>query len=112
MKFKPRRKESEEVPTNNRELMRKKGVRCISLRLCAYSCKKSPAVLGIPPEEEDIDPEDRRDIADMLSREMMANLEMEKKAIRNWKKIGLRVQMVTAFKLSLKGEEEEASDKD
>lgn len=50
-------------------------------------------------EEEDID-------CDALENRMMRSLENEKQTIKNWHKVMMRVQMVNAFKLSMRLEDQ------
>ena len=49
-------------------------------------------------EDEDID-------CDALENRMMRSLQKEKQTIKNWHKVMMRVQMVNAFKLSMRLED-------
>ena len=54
-------------------------------------------------EDEDID-------CEALKNRMMRDLEKEKKSIRNWHKVLMRVQMVNAFKLSMRNDDQGEED--
>ena len=64
--------------------------------LYKLTCSRYPHLVGKMRTDDDLEDQD---IDVVLSKTMFDNLTLERNAVLNWKKIGLRVQMICAFHL-------------
>ena len=85
-----------EKTVENKELSLKEKV---AAKIGSMICKQK----RVSPENEEI-PDDDID-CDALENKMMRSLEKEKQTLKNWHKILMRVQMINAFKLSMRIED-------
>lgn len=66
--------------------------------LCTKNGKSANSAQDELDQNEDID-------CDALEKRMMKNLENERKTVKNWHKVLMRIQMINAFKLSMRIED-------
>ena len=75
-------------------------VKNLFVKACEKRKVKPQNADRVSSDEEDNDVD-----GDILEKQLMKVLEREKHAIKNWQKIGLRIQMISSLKLSMRIED-------